>query len=286
MAVSQLPPGVALSGNGRGYIFHDTLYPRVTSIKSFASGEITVFLPTSDDDNGKVPVSWEASMAAQRAVDDPTILSLPRTEAVATIASAAGEYKRFRGSVGSEVHDAIYSILTRQPIDPIQFPESLSYLKAFKGFMQEWRPRFHFLETFVLSDEYNYGGNLDAVAEFPSLPGKLFILDWKTSKSMSDDFGIQFAAYRYAQKMVLPDGSVIPMPRIDGAMGIHLQPTGKATPYFYDTSREIFQGFVACRHLWRLKNEMKQRKCVVRNPATLSQKEATIPLREPSRLAL
>lgn len=103
-------------------------------------------------------------------------------------------------------------------------------------------------ELHVVSRHYRYGGTFDAVGHFTDNRGQYFILDWKTSKSISREYGMQLAAYAqayYEQTGKLVDhGGVI---RLEKLKSLAPQIEIVTFNFLRETYLPIF---LHCREIW------------------------------------
>ena len=97
-------------------------------------------------------------------------------------------------------------------------------------------------------------GSVDA---FATVQGERVWLDNKTTRSgIHEEVGIQLAAYRYADHILRPDGSRVPMPKADGGAVLHVRPEGwKLVPVRAD--EQLFEIFLHLREVFRYEKEIK-----------------------------
>lgn len=79
-------------------------------------------------------------------------------------------------------------------------------------------------EATVYDPDLGYAGTLDALLRMPD--GRLLVCDHKTSKSLQKSVALQLTALRNAKMIALPDGTSVPVPKIDGACAIHVTAKG------------------------------------------------------------
>lgn len=82
-------------------------------------------------------------------------------------------------------------------------------------------------EISLVSEQYQYGGTLDAIGINTS--GRHVLLDWKTSKNIYPEFQMQLAAYVHVWDEVCPECKIL-----GGAYLVHFTKTGEfiqALPY-------------------------------------------------------
>jgi len=104
--------------------------------------------------------------------------------------------KKESAAFGSKVHDGIETRLKGEVFDERNADERTLELV---GRAVRWVNESEFtpiaLETHVVHEELRYHGTFDALGEFKSQPGVLWIMDWKTSNYVDVTYGLQLAAY-------------------------------------------------------------------------------------------
>lgn len=106
---------------------------------------------------------------------------------------------------GTIAHEMIESYFTNNQFDSFQYDHCLVEIAktAFESFLQ-WYTHSPIKplkasngrvmsEVQLVSEKYQYGGTIDLVAFYGD---KLCLFDWKTSKSLREDYFIQLAAYK------------------------------------------------------------------------------------------
>jgi hypothetical protein len=116
--------------------------------------------------------------------------------------------------------------------------------------------------VYGLAPGLEWAGTLDMIVDMdvPGLGRKVLVADIKTSKGVYDDMAWQIGgAYRHADELVTGDeGTVIPMPATDGAVVFHVRPDeARAIPLASDQA--VYDGFLAARQIWGLKNNKDRR---------------------------
>lgn len=99
------------------------------------------------------------------------------------------------------------------------------------------------VERKVYSRHHRYSGTLDAIG---TIEGQVYLLDWKTSKSVYPEFRLQTAAYVAAYEEEHP-GVVI-----QGRYIIQITEDGGVVPHFYprETYPKDFSAFLAAKQLF------------------------------------
>lgn len=101
------------------------------------------------------------------------------------------------GNVGTHVHSMIEASI-RKEAPPVSLPDPEHQAMAevaFAAFLSwQVKNRIEILEQEVqlISEEFKYGGTLDAVG---TIDGQHVLLDWKTSKGVYKNYLLQLAAY-------------------------------------------------------------------------------------------
>ena len=90
-------------------------------------------------------------------------------------------------------------------------------------------------------------GSCDALVE---IHGTRLMLDYKTSKAVYSDYGLQLAAYRNMEFIGLPDGSELPVPETDAGAVLHIR-EGKCVLYEVPSGPAEWEAFQACALLRR-----------------------------------
>ena len=104
--------------------------------------------------------------------------------------------------IGSAVHHLIeHFIKTGDDTLPDEREEVLNGFKAFLDWNEENGVEWLESEKPVCSMDYGYAGTLDAIAKFTKgkLSGKVYVIDFKTSKAIYPEYATQIAAYAQAR---------------------------------------------------------------------------------------
>src|SRR5690606_34277239 len=129
---------------------------------------------------------------------------------------------------GSEAHDLFERIAKGESV-PRQHPDVQPFVDHFREFLDVADPDFLFMEETVWSETHDYAGSFDAMATIRAnlavVGGKLLVIDNKTTRSgVHEEVALQLSAYRHADYILRPDGSRVPMPKIEGGAVLHLRP--------------------------------------------------------------
>ena len=174
---------------------------------------------------------WAAKMAAECAVDSlgemVTLAVRDRQGAIDYIKNASRRYTSQRGDIGTQAHEA-FEILAAGKQTRVH-PDIQPYVKHFQEFLDKWRPEFIETEGTVWCDVNRYAGSFDAVAR---IGDEVVMLDWKTSKDLHEEMGLQLSAYRSATQLLRPDGTRQDMYKTDGGAILHVSVDGwKLVPF-------------------------------------------------------
>lgn len=95
---------------------------------------------------------------------------------------------------GTRVHKMLERTLNNNP--PKRLSKELKpYFTAFLNWWNEYLVVGAEPEVFVKSDKYGYAGTADLICY---IDGELWLIDFKTSKAIYDEYGLQIRAYGYA----------------------------------------------------------------------------------------
>jgi hypothetical protein len=158
----------------------------------------------------------------------------------------AGEAAR-RGTL---VHAYAEAWAKGEPL-PELVPEHEGYLRAFRSFVNEWRPVFTGAEVTVWAEEAGYAGTLDtwAVVE---VEGRLMVVDYKTTGRVHPEAHLQLAALARAPEVIEPDGGRRPAPQVEGGLVVRLGADGSYELAEVDTRARgrPWQAFRALAEAW------------------------------------
>ncbi|MEE1835772.1 hypothetical protein [Streptomyces sp. SP17KL33] len=179
---------------------------------------------------------WQAKMVAELAVDSlPFVAQMAerdRQGAVDYLKGAANRYTRSRAELGSSAHDLFERMIRGEFVGRVH-PDLTPYVRHFREFLDAVNPELVSAEDVAWSDTHKYAGSFDAILRVwvdeanritPDRSGEpaLLMADWKTSKATYPDVALQMSAYAYADRIISPDGTSVPMPEFDGAAVLHV----------------------------------------------------------------
>ena len=166
---------------------------------------------------------WAANEGADVVVnrwDD--LQELEPTERRKLVAYAHREVFTEAGRRGTAVHKGLEQLAAGAEVDVAEGYVGL--VDAYLKFVDEWRPREMFVERPMFSRRWGYAGTPDLVADLAD--GQRWLLDWKTGNSIRPEYALQLAAARYAEVVLLDDGSEVPVPAVDACGCVHLRLDG------------------------------------------------------------
>ena len=202
---------------------------------------------------------WHREQVARAAVDHAEHLISDRDRgdieaAVAYLLALRNEGTDSRDR-GSRIHAAIEGVLRREK--PAIDPRDLPAVQGARAWLNETKVKPLEVETFLIHETLGYGGTCDLIAE---IDGEVWLLDWKTSKSVAtpsgvvyEDMRLQLAAYAHAEFVARPaDAERYPLPAITRMGIVHVTDAGTRL-YPAAVTDEDWRAFRACLALygWR-----------------------------------
>lgn len=184
-------------------------------------------------------------------------------QAILWALKAADQSRDKAAKLGSSIHLLADMASRASESDSAGFTvsdEEFPYLTAWKGFLA-------FLEAQggrIISSEHmiwslnGYGGTYDLIVEMAE---ELWMLDIKTSKGYYPEYGLQLAAYRWADSIIVEGTpTAYPMPEIQRAGVLHLRPdqypdTGWRLVEYPITYEKDYMAFLGCLEVYRWRQE-------------------------------
>jgi hypothetical protein len=242
VAVEKPSTRIVNRGRGHSYLLDGAKVPGVTTI--LGSGYPRPGL-----------INWAANTTAGYAVDHwDELAELKISERVRRLERARYDDLGEAGERGRDVHALGQRYLAGEDVHP---PDALTgHLDAYVQFVEDWQPDEIAVEAAVFSREFRYGGRFDLLARLLRDNGRLWLLDFKTSRSgVFSDTCLQLAAYRYADFYVLEgeideSGAAVehPMPRVDRTGVVWLRADGYDL-YPLESGPEAFAVFGAVQQV-------------------------------------
>jgi hypothetical protein len=215
-------------------------------------------------------VTWKAQETARalwRYVTDP--LEWPpqkmptETEVVNWALQEADKQRDTAAKLGSSIH-LLADMVSRASESPV---EGFHVSEQEKPYLEAWRQFLGWLSLSggkIVSSEHmvwslnGYGGTYDLIIEWQ---GQLWLLDIKTSKGYYPEYGLQLAAYRWADSIILEGNPTpYPMPEIHKAGVLHLRPdqypdTGWRLIEYPITYEKDYMTFLGALEVYRWRKE-------------------------------
>ena len=190
---------------------------------------------------------------------------------------------RSSAELGSAVHDAVetYALTgTRPEVDE----EVLPFLDQFDAWAQQFSPVYEAAEAAVYNRTFGYAGTLDAICV---IDGQRVLVDYKTTRKDVDGRGkptgpypevaLQLAAYRHAELLAtftarrfeqfrrryyllseVEAAECEPMPKVDGAVVIHMTPN-RCTAHPVRVDQSVFDAFLYAVECFRWQQDLSKR---------------------------
>ena len=108
----------------------------------------------------------------------------------------AKEILKKRAGFGSTLHKLIEVTLKKEELSKSNYdPTLIESIELFEKWQGKHKIKPDALEQHLWSDKYQYAGTADYIGMFD---GKLYILDWKTSRGIYPEYWLQLSAYLVA----------------------------------------------------------------------------------------
>jgi hypothetical protein len=202
--------------------------------------------------------NWKLGEVARSAVDNAERLIADReagkTDAAIKYLTTLSTSAMDRGS---RIHAAIEAVLTRDA-SHVPLEQDQPAIAGARAWLNDQAVNHGFrileVEAFLIHRTLGYGGTLDLIAE---IDGEVWLLDWKTGKSVAwpsgevyRDLRLQLAAYAGAEFIARPnDPTQYPIPPITRHGIVHVTDGGTRLYDAKVTDRD-WTAFRACRHLY------------------------------------
>lgn len=178
------------------------------------------------------------------------LLQSDRDAAIETMRNAP-----YRGSgkardIGSDLHAIVEAHALGTEL-PIWTDAEAPYVPHIFAFLRDFDVEVEMSEATVANHTYRYAGTLDLIALVRAMaqPVRLLI-DVKTGKEVYPETALQISAYRNADVVVMPDGSEVAMPQVDGGAVLNITPEGYRF-YPIRCDQPVFDVFLFVREVYR-----------------------------------
>lgn len=202
-------------------------------------------------------VRWFREQVARAAIASAERLVADRDAgnedaAVAYLLAARNEGTNGRER-GSRIHGVLESIARREPVEID--PADAAAVAGARAWLNEAKVRPLEVEAYLINETLGYGGTCDLIAE---IDGEVWLLDWKTSKSVAwasgkvyDEMRLQLAAYGNAEFIARPADPVRhPLPAITRYGIVHVTDGGTRL-YDAQVGPADWSAFRAALHLYQ-----------------------------------
>lgn len=219
-------------GNGHGYTVNGRKVPGVTTLLSKG-----VPKPALVDWAGRTVGEYVADHIAE---DWARWQAMGRDSLVGMLKGVPAGDRDAAANKGTKVHNLARAITDGEEVE---VPDELTgHVDAYLGFLSTWHPTDELTERPVLNVTHNYAGSFDLMCTLPGL-GRCLI-DTKTSRSgIFPETALQLCAYRRAEWMQQPDGTLVAMPEVDHALALWVRADGWDL-YPVNTDVEVFRTFL------------------------------------------
>jgi hypothetical protein len=156
---------------------------------------------------------------------------------------------------GTRIHSSLERILLRRPVEVED--RDMPAIVGARTWLNEHRVRPIEVEAYLINETLGFGGTCDLIAE---IDGEVWLLDWKSSKSVAwpsgavyDEMRLQLAAYAHAEFIARPgDAARYELPAITRHGILHVTDGGTRL-YPVDVTDADWTAFRACLWLygWR-----------------------------------
>jgi len=152
-------------------------------------------------------------------------------------------------SKGTEIHSIAEKLLMNQNVDFVP-PDIQNAVKGVAQIIEWLKPEVLFMETTIWNMSVGYAGTTDLIAK---IDGETWLIDWKSSKDVYPDMGLQLSAYGHGEVIIKPDGTETPVPKIDKFAVAHVPKEGKSSVVMIDVTDADFKAFCAALQIfeWR-----------------------------------
>jgi len=183
---------------------------------------------------------WAAKLSAAAVLSDPYTY-----DTAEKAAAVINQTKGAAGERGRNLHDLIEKWASGGDLST--FDMDNKYERGFVTFVRAWNPKPLLTECTIVNKTHKYAGRLDLIAE---IGAETWLVDFKTSKAVWPEMGLQLSAYRNAEFIRCQEGDPLrPMPAVSKT-GVVLIP-GDGNFSFAEVN-EPFEVFLALMqvHAW------------------------------------
>jgi hypothetical protein len=167
---------------------------------------------------------WAAKSVAEWVRDNwQAVHAMMQTDpdaAVQAMKGAPWRQSNKAADLGSAIHAVADALASGAELPEIP-PEAEPYIEQFLAAHREHDIEMVATERTVCNTYMGYAGTMDALIR---IDGRLLVCDIKTGKDVWPEAVLQLAAYQHASYWVTDEDELEEMPRVDGAVVLHLRP--------------------------------------------------------------
>ncbi len=203
-------------------------------------------------------ITWAGKQTAGLVLDDPK-----QYDTVEKAISGLYSHRDKAGERGTEAHNIAEHYANRvwQKPDASKVDKSQGIVNAYypciESFFRIMNPTIQHTEVNVYSKKYGYAGTADLIA---TIGGETWLIDYKTSKAVYPENGLQLAAYANADFILSDDweeesdmdSAEVPIPTIDKTAVVLLKPNGQ---FIWHPVDGDFETFLALIKVWEWNKE-------------------------------
>lgn len=215
-----------------------------TALYAIENAELVKSLVAKDlDEDGKLPPFDQYGKPSSSGAQD----------AYELLTKARFKKSSKAADLGTEIHEAIEAWVLDKPL-PDWSPAAEPFMEQAVRWLQEREPKVEMSEASVYNRTYRYAGTLDMIA---TIDGKRTLIDFKTGSGVYPEAALQMNAYAKAEFIAMPDGSEKPMPEIEAAAVVHLNPDWyQEIPI--RLGADVFNSFLYAREVFRWMEEISK----------------------------
>jgi hypothetical protein len=182
---------------------------------------------------------WAARVAAEAVLSDPDKYNTAEKASL-----VPDQYRDDAAGRGKAVHAMIEAWGRGRPPEEASIDRKFEgYRRGFLKFLRTWRPEPLHVEVVVYNLTHKYAGTVDLIAR---IGDAVWLLDFKTGKSVYFSYELQTVAYRHTEHMIV-GGTPQALPEIDSTGVVLLRDTG--TFEFKETAGD-FELFLALKEAY------------------------------------
>lgn len=196
---------------------------------------------------------WAAKTVAEYVLDNPEgvehLRTMGRDSAVAALKQVPWTKRDEAAVRGTDVHDLAEKLIHGEDVE---VPEHLiAPVEGYRDWLDEFGVEPILTEQACASRKWLYCGKFDAIVRMTRGPlaCKTLLIDWKTSKGVYGETGLQTAAYASAEFYAPDMDTELPMPEIDCTGVVHVTEHGSTYYQLASTPADIAEQFRVFTHI-------------------------------------